>query len=139
MPESASGEGGCLLRGVSALAGVSSGGVSALGVCLLWAGVCFGGVCSRGCLLQGGVCSWGGVVSQHALRQTPPSPVNRMTDRCKNITLATTSLRPVKIMFSLTFCTSVSRRRSCKCCSSRILRCNHNSSRCRRRSCMYRK
>ena len=23
-------------------------------------------------------------------------PVNRMTDRCKNITLATTSLRPVK-------------------------------------------
>ena len=26
----------------------------------------------------------GGVVSQHALRQTPP--VNRMTDRCKNIT-----------------------------------------------------
>ena len=49
-----------------------------------------------------GVYSWGGgqlsapgwgVVSQHALRQTPP--VNRMTDRCKNITLATTSLRPV--------------------------------------------
>ena len=43
--------------------------------------------------------SWGGcvlpagVVSQHALRQTPP--VKRMTDRCKNITLATTSLRPV--------------------------------------------
>ena len=28
---------------------------------------------------------------------THPPPVNRMTDRCKNITLATTSLRPVKI------------------------------------------
>ena len=27
----------------------------------------------------------------------PPPPVNRMTDRCKNITLATTSLQPVKI------------------------------------------
>ena len=45
-----------------------------------------GGVCSRGGSAPGGV-------SQHALRQTPP--VNRMTDRCKNITLATTSLRPV--------------------------------------------
>ena len=30
-----------------------------------------------------------GVVSQHALRQTTP-PVNRMTDRCKNITLLQT-------------------------------------------------
>ena len=87
MPESAS-------RGVSALGGVSGGvstpggvcswGVSAPGRCLLW-----GGVCSGGCLL------WE-VVSQHALRQTLP-PVNRMTDRCKNITLATTSLRPVTI------------------------------------------
>ena len=44
-----------------------------------------------------GVCCQGGVVSQHALRQTPPPPVNRMTNRCKNITLATTSLRPVKV------------------------------------------
>ena len=33
----------------------------------------------------------GGVVSQHALRQTPPTPVNRMTNRCKNITLPQTS------------------------------------------------
>ena len=67
-------------------------------------GVCSGGVCFRGCLLRGGVCSQGGVsapggsaprgmVSQHALRQTPPL-VNRMTNRCKNITLATASLRP---------------------------------------------
>ena len=89
--------GGCLLRG-----GVCSGGVSALG----------GGVCSQGgCLLPGGVSALGGLcllrgvcsrgvsapggVSQHALRQIPPPPVNRMTNRCKNITLATTSLRPV--------------------------------------------
>ena len=35
--------------------------------------------------------------SQHALRQTPP--VNRITDTSKNITLATTSLRPVKMCF----------------------------------------
>ena len=34
----------------------------------------------------GSVCSRRRLVSQHALRQTPP-PVNRMTDRCKNITL----------------------------------------------------
>ena len=65
--------GGCLLPG-----GVCSWGVSAPRGCLLW-----GGVCSRGggCLLQGGVCS------EHALRQTLP-PVDRITDACKNITLA---------------------------------------------------
>ena len=45
---------------------------------------------------SGGVCSLGvsalgeGWVSKHALRQTPP-PMNRMTDRCKNITLPQTS------------------------------------------------
>ena len=63
--------GGCLLRGMSAPGGCLLRGVSAPG---------------RGCLLPGGVsalgggvcvCSWGvsasgGVVSQHALRQTPP-------------------------------------------------------------------
>ena len=48
---------------------------------------------------RGGVCFLlGGVPpSQHALRQTPPPTVNRMTGTSKNITLATTSLRPVKI------------------------------------------
>ena len=53
------------------------------GMCLLW-GVPApgGGAWSRG------ACSWG--VSKHALRQTP-SPVNRMTNRCKNITLPQTS------------------------------------------------
>ena len=54
-----------------------------LGVCLVRRGVCAwsGG----GCLILGGVCSQGGVVSQHALRQTPP--VNRITHACENITL----------------------------------------------------
>ena len=71
------------------------GGGSALGL----GGVCFwgclllggcvsapGAVCSRGCLFQL-------VASQHALRQTPP--LDWITDTSKNITLATTSLRPV--------------------------------------------
>ena len=63
-----------------------------------------GGVWSGGCLLPGGGgLVWGvsalggGVVSQYALRQTPP--FNRITDTSKNITLATTSLRPVNIVF----------------------------------------
>ena len=51
-----------------------------------------------GCMVLGewgwGAWSWGGAwspggASQHALRQTPP--VNRMTNRCKNITLPQTS------------------------------------------------
>ena len=71
-------------RGVSASGGSASWGVSPSQ----------GGVCSQGDLLPGGLLL-GDVVSQHALRQTPP--MNRMTDRCKNISLATTSLRPVEI------------------------------------------
>ena len=89
--------GGGLLLGVCSR-GV---GVSALGGVVCSLGVSAPGrVCSGGCLLLGGVCSQGvllpGVVSQHALRQTPS--VDRITDTSKNITLATTSLRPV-IMF----------------------------------------
>ena len=84
-----------------------------------YAGVCFrGGVCSKGGLLRGvcsrGFCSGGSDpggsapgegdvcsrgVSQHALRQTPLW-TEWMTDSCKNITLATTSLRPVILNFS---------------------------------------
>ena len=47
----------------------------------------------------GGCMVPGVVVSQHALRQTPPpvNSVNRITHTSKNITLATTSLRPVKM------------------------------------------
>ena len=82
---------GCLLRGVSALGGC---------VCSGWVRGCLlpGGVCYRGCLLPGGICSWGvsapggsapvggsalvggGGVSQHALRQTPSPPVDRILD-----------------------------------------------------------
>ena len=112
--------GGCLLQGVSAsggyllLGGVSApGGLSASGggVCSR-RGVCSQGVCaSGGCLLLGGVCS-GRCLLQGVLllgdgipacteADTPP-PVKRMTDRCKNITLATTSLRPV--MTNLLMC-----------------------------------
>ena len=46
--------------------------------------------------MAGGGCGpWGGVcvVRGGSPCQTPP--VNRMTDRCKNITLAKTSFRPV--------------------------------------------
>ena len=96
-------------RGVSAPEGVPGpGGVSALG------GVCSqggvpgpggaggGAVCCRGCLLwggawsggllPGGVCSRGGGVILACTEADPP--VNRMTDRCKIITFAT-SLRTV--------------------------------------------
>ena len=77
---------------MSALGGVCSGGV------LSWPGGC---LVLGGCLLrvvsgprgESGLGS--GVVSQHALRQTPP--VDRITDACKNITLGPTSLRPVTL------------------------------------------
>ena len=76
----------------------SEGGwVSAPGGCL-FGGVCvcsgWGGVWSGGCVWSGGVWSWGeGHPSMHWGR--PPLWTEWMTDRCKNITLATTSLRPV--------------------------------------------
>ena len=58
-----------------------------------------GGVWSGGCLILGGVCSQGGLLPGGcgipACTGADTPPVNRMTDRCKNITLATTSLRPV--------------------------------------------
>ena len=99
MPESAS------WGGVSAPGGVCSGGV------------CFGGVSGsqgRGCLFQG-VCSRGGVSALGGVSapgvcgipacteaDTPTPPVNRMTNRCKNITLATASLRLViRLCFGL--------------------------------------
>ena len=76
--------GGCLLREGGYLPG-SGGGVPAWSRGVSAPG---GGVPAwsrRGCLLQGGGC---------LVRYSPP-PVNRMTDRCKNITLAKTSFRPV--------------------------------------------
>ena len=73
------------------LASTSRGG----GGCLLpGGGLLPGGLVWRG-LLQGGLFPGGfwirGVVSQHALRQTPP--VDRITDACENITL--TQLRGI--------------------------------------------
>ena len=63
--------------------------------------VCWG----RGCLpakgrlprgwLSRGVSARGVCVSKHALSQTPHPPVNRMTDRCKNITFPQLRLRAV--------------------------------------------
>ena len=55
----------------------------------------WGGVC----LVLGGVSAWsrgGGSPCQGGLPRDPP-PVNRITHTCKNITLATTLLRPVII------------------------------------------
>ena len=81
MPESAPG-------GLSAPGGVwSRGGLvpggSGLGGCLV-----------RGVSAPGEIWSGGGSASVPS-GIPPPPPVNRMTNRCKNITLATTSLRPV--------------------------------------------
>ena len=92
----------CLVPGEGVLPG--GGGVSAWsqggfslvgGVCLVPGGVCLvlgGSAWSRGgwFSLAGGLPGPGG-----ALPGDPP-PVNRITHTCKNITLATTSLRPVK-------------------------------------------
>ena len=62
-----------------------------------------GGVCSRGDVCsQGSAPGGGGAWYQGgipACTEADP-PVNRMTDRCKNITLATTSLWPVTRMHS---------------------------------------
>ena len=69
-------------------------------------------ICSRGggCLLPGGVryggvsrgSARGGVVSQHALRQTPPPPCGQ-TDACKNITFATSLRTVTSTYFHATF------------------------------------
>ena len=80
--------GGCLVWGGGVVPGPggcawSGGGVSGLGG---WGGVWSGGVGVPG----PGVC-----LSALWDTTTTPPPVNRMTNRCKNITLATTSLRPV--------------------------------------------
>ena len=80
---------------------VFRGGVPARGVYLL-EGVYLprGSVPAQGVYLTGGGCTWPGT-------PTPP-PVNRMTDTCKNITLAKTSFRPVTRMHS-------SRMRTARC------------------------
>ena len=77
--------GGCLVPGASLVLG---------GACLVPGGACL--VPGGACLVPGGVSGGGVCLLQRGgllVRYSPP--VNRMTDRCKNITLAKTSFRPV--------------------------------------------
>ena len=107
--------GGVPGRGVNLLGGCTCqrGGVPARGVylpggCTCWGCTCLGGhTCPGGCTcwgvpglgVPGGGCTWLGGCTWSG---TPtPHPVNRMTDRCKNITLAKTSFRPVNILYSI--------------------------------------
>ena len=75
----------CLLGRGSPWQGVSlAGGLLGMG------GLPGGGSPWQGGLLGRGVSlAWGGLLGRGVLRQTPP--VNRMTNRCKNITLPPTS------------------------------------------------
>ena len=94
----------CLVRGVSLPGGVGgspwSGGVSLPGGCLPGPGgvsLPGGRGCSpwsRGVSLPGGW--WVSAWSRGGVLRRPHPPMYRITDTCKNITLATTSLRPVK-------------------------------------------
>ena len=52
-------------------------------------------------LVRGSPWSWESIP---ACTEADPPPVNRMTNRCKNITLATTSLRPVIMFGHMTKC-----------------------------------
>ena len=95
--------GGCLLRvgGVSALGGVCSWGCVWGVSAQVW-----GGVCSRGCLFLGvsaprgvsalgGICSRGCLLLGGGIPACTEADTPLWTDTSKNITLATTSLRPV--------------------------------------------
>ena len=74
------GPGGCLVQGVSG----PGGGVPGPGGGSAWSRV---------------VCSGGSASVPFGIPSPSFPPVNRMTNRCKNITFATTSLRPVIIIF----------------------------------------
>ena len=100
------GRGVCLVPGGSPCWGGGLPGPR--GVCLVPGGVCLvmggspwseGGLSLSGGFLvsPGGVCLvWGGCLpGPRGVLQRPLPPVNRITYTCKNITLATTSLRPV--------------------------------------------
>ena len=105
------GPGGVLSPGVVYLVpgGVPGWGVSGMGCvvwgCLVWGVSGPGGVWSWGrclppgrCLVLGGVCFQGVStpgVGIPACTEADTPPVNRMINRCKNITLATILLRPV--------------------------------------------
>ena len=87
----------CLLRGVSAPRGVSLPREGVL--CLLR-----GGVCSP----RGSPCPGGGSPCLGGFSLPGDPPVNRITHKCKNITLATTSLRPVNTPQTYLQCTKQS-------------------------------
>ena len=70
-----------------------AGGSPCLGVSLPGGGVLPAGGFS---LLGGGVSLPGGLLDGEGFSLLETTPVNRMTNTCKNITLATTSLRPVR-------------------------------------------
>ena len=80
--------------GCTCLGGVTCGGVYLPGGVPAWGCTCWGGTCPGGVPARGGVPAWvvylpGGVylpVPGGCAWQVPP-PVNRMTNRCKNITL----------------------------------------------------
>ena len=57
-----------------------------------------------GYLVPGGTWSQGVYLALGGPGQVLPPPVNRMTNRCKNITLAKTSFRPVKTLKIELFC-----------------------------------
>ena len=81
----------CTVRCSGCLRGCLPGGSA-------WAGVCLGGL-PRGCLPRGCLprgCLPGGCTPPWSQRQNPP--VNRITDRCKNITFPQLLLQMV-IMF----------------------------------------
>ena len=86
-------QGGCLVWGVCSGEVHGPGGVCS-GVPCLWGGVLVPG---EWCLVPGGVCSGGvpgprgGVVSKHALRQTPPPWTEFLAHATENITLPQTS------------------------------------------------
>ena len=82
-----------LLPGGGVVCLVRGGVLPAGGVCLVQGGVLPAG---EVCLVRGGVCL---VLGGEGCSPEAP-PVNRITDTCKNITLATTSLRPVTINYA---------------------------------------
>ena len=76
---------GCVPSGVCFPGGCASGGCASGGGVLL--GGCAPGVCASGGVCFPGGCASGGCTSGGCFRCIPACSVNRMTDRCKNITL----------------------------------------------------
>ena len=108
MPESAS-RGGAPSPGGSVL---SPGGCLTQGGCLTRGGLLPGGSDPGG---MGGGCLTQGVSDPGGLPQTCPPSVNRIIDTSKNITLATTLLRPVNMeMLGSTYANGSQRRETCQ-------------------------